>query len=240
MKVIEVEHLEKVFKIPHEKRNTIFSSMTGLFHPNNYEIFHALNDIHFSIDDGETFGIIGKNGSGKSTLLKLIAHVLTPTSGKITVRKNVTPFLELGVGFYWEFSVLENIRLYGTIMGLTYREIDDKTEEIITFAGLEKFRDTRLRHLSTGMQLRLAFSTAIQTRPEILLLDEVLAVGDLEFQKKCFDAFKKFKNEGVTILLASHDLSSIQRFCDRTLLIHQGNQIGVGETKDIISHYEKM
>ncbi|HUT38452.1 MAG TPA: ATP-binding cassette domain-containing protein, partial [Methanoregula sp.] len=174
--VIEVNHLHKIFRIPHEKRNTIFETLTGLMKPNNYEILHALKDINFSVEEGEMFGIIGKNGSGKSTLLKIMSRILIPTEGSVITKKAVTPFLELGVGFNYDFTAAENVKIYGIIMGLTPRDIEDKTEDILEFAGISQFRDTKLRNFSSGMQVRLAFSTAIQTNPQILLLDEVLAV----------------------------------------------------------------
>jgi lipopolysaccharide transport system ATP-binding protein len=238
MDVITVEHLNKVFRIPHEKRDTLFAALTGLIKPESYETLHALKDISFSIEEGEMFGTIGANGSGKSTLLKILARILRPTSGRVDVRKAVTPFLELGVGFQYHFTSIENIRMYGTIMGLSQREIADKSDEILEFAGLERFRDTKLTNLSTGMQLRLAFSTAVQTRPEILLLDEVLAVGDLEFQKKCYDVLNRFKKEGVTIVFVSNDLESVKKFCSRTLLIDHGDQVMMGDTREVVEYYQ--
>jgi lipopolysaccharide transport system ATP-binding protein len=185
-------------------------------------------------------GIIGQNGSGKSTLLKILARILVPTEGTVCVRKRITPFLELGVGFNQDFTAAENIRIYGIIMGLTPREIDEKTEFILEFADMERFRDTKIRNISSGMQVRLAFSTAIQTRPEILLLDEVLAVGDLDFQKKCLDALDRFKSEGVTIIFVSHDLDEVQAHCGRAMLLHHGEMVITGETKEVIEKYRSF
>lgn len=238
MEVIRVEHLSKEFRIPHEKRDTLFAALTGLMHPASFETFAALKDLSFSVEDGEMFGVIGQNGSGKSTLLKLLSRIIRPTSGTIEVRKPVTPFLELGVGFQYDFSAVENIRLYGMIMGLSRREIDDRVEEILKFAGLERFRDAKLKSYSSGMQVRLAFSTAIQTNPQILLLDEVLAVGDTEFQKKCNKVMTRFSNEGVTIVFVSHDLESVKRHCGRTLLLDHGKPVMVGETKEVVGIYQ--
>jgi lipopolysaccharide transport system ATP-binding protein len=235
---IEVTHLHKIFRIPHEKRNTIFQALTGLLKPPSYETFSALQDISFSVEEGEMFGIIGENGSGKSTLLKILSRILIPTGGSVITRKQVTPFLELGVGFNYDFSAAENIRIYGIIMGLTPREIEDKIEEILRFAGLERFRDTKLRNFSSGMYVRLAFSTAIRTDPQILLLDEVLAVGDMEFQKKCLGVLEQFKNEGVTIVFVSHDLESVKKHCGRALLLSHGKQVMLGETRDVVARYE--
>ena len=237
MTAIEVEHLHKTFRIPHEKRTTIFETLTGAFKPPTYETFHALKDINFTVEEGEALGIIGENGSGKSTLLKIIANILRPSSGKVTALKKITPFLELGVGFQPDLTAAENIKIYATIMGMQKREINDKLDDIIEFAGLEKFRDTKLKNFSSGMQVRLAFSTAIQTDPEILLMDEVLAVGDMEFQQKCLDVLSQYRKDGVTIVFVSHDLGSVRRFCDRTLLLNKGEQVVLGDTGDVIDRY---
>ena len=237
MEVIRVEHLSKEFRIPHEKRDTLFATMTGLMKPASYETFSALKDLSFTVEEGEMFGIIGENGSGKSTILKLLARIMRPTSGKIRVNRTVTPFLELGVGFQYDFSAIENIRMYGIIMGLSKRQIDDRTDEILAFAGLERFRDTKLKNFSSGMQVRLAFSTAIQTNPQILLLDEVLAVGDMEFQKKCLNALETFKKEGVTIVFVSHDLEAVKRHCGRVLLLNHGEHVMIGEPAEVVSRY---
>ena len=237
MSVIDVEHVEKVFRIPHEKRTTVFEALTGLLRPTHYKTFQALQDVTFSVEEGEMLGIIGENGSGKSTLLKILAGIMRPTSGKVSVNRRLTPFLELGVGFNPDFTAVENIRTYATIMGLSKREINGKIDDILEFAGLETFRDAKLKNFSSGMQVRLAFSTAIQTNPEILLMDEVLAVGDMEFQQKCMDVLNRYRNEGVTIVFVSHDLGSVRRFCDRTLLLRQGEQVALGETDEVIDRY---
>lgn len=237
MPVIEVEKLEKSFRIPHEKRTTLFEALTGVFKPESYEVFDALRDINFDVEEGEFFGIIGENGSGKSTLLKIIAGILYPSSGEVHIRKKVTPFLELGVGFQPDMTALENIKTYGTIMGMSKYDIKSRTDEILEFAGLEKFRDTKLKNFSSGMQVRLAFSTAIQTDPEVLLMDEVLAVGDMDFQQKCLDVLNSYRKEGVTIVFVSHDLGSVRRFCDRTLLLHKGEQVALGNTAEVIDKY---
>ena len=237
MTAIEVEHLHKTFRIPHEKRTTIFETLTGVFKPPTYETFNALKNINFTVEEGDALGIIGENGSGKSTLLKIIANIMRPSSGRVTSLKKLTPFLELGVGFQSDLTAAENIRIYATIMGMQKREIDDKLDNIIEFAGLEKFKDTKLKNFSSGMQVRLAFSTAIQTDPEILLMDEVLAVGDMEFQQKCLDVLSKYRKDGVTIVFVSHDLGSVRRFCDRTLLLNKGEQVVLGDTGDVIDRY---
>lgn len=237
MPVIEVENLEKSFRIPHEKKTTLFEALTGIFKPESYEVFHALHNINFDVEEGEFFGIIGENGSGKSTLLKIIAGILYPSSGKVHIRGKITPFLELGVGFQSDMTAVENIKTYGTIMGMSKSDIKSRTDDILEFAGLEKFRDTKLKNFSSGMQVRLAFSTAVQTDPEILLMDEVLAVGDMDFQQKCLDVLNSYRKEGVTIVFVSHDLGSVRRFCDRTLLLHKGEQIALGNTAEVIDKY---
>ena len=234
---VEVENLWKTFQIPHERRTTLFENLVGMMSPNQYETFTVLKDVSFKVDEGECLGIIGDNGSGKSTMLKIIANILRPTKGKVKVNGKITPFLELGVGFQPDLTVRENIGVYATVMGLSRKEIKDRADDVIEFAGLHRFEDTKLKNLSSGMQVRLAFSTAIQTDPDVLLVDEVLAVGDMEFQQKCFDTFNRYRKEGVIILLVSHDLSAVRRFCDRTLLLSDGKQMAIGETGEILDKY---
>lgn len=233
---IVVSNLQKIFKIPHEKKNTFFEHLIDFKHNGNEE-FVALKNINFSVKRGEAIGIIGENGSGKSTLLKIIAHILRPSNGYVKINGKITPFLELGVGFQPDLTAKENIYLYGAVMEMSDREIDSKIDEILNFSGLKKFEDTKIKNFSSGMQVRLAFATAIQTKPDILLLDEVLAVGDMEFQQKCLDIFKQYIKEKKTIVFVSHDLGSIRRFCDKTLLLRHGEQIAFGNTSDIIDKY---
>jgi ABC-type polysaccharide/polyol phosphate transport system ATPase subunit/SAM-dependent methyltransferase len=234
---VEIQHLWKTFQIPHERRTTLFENLTGFFRPNSYETITILKDVNLQVERGECIGIVGDNGSGKSTLLKIIANILRPTRGAVKVYGKLTPFLELGVGFQSDLTVRENIRVYATIMGLPQKIISERITEVIKFAGLERFEDMKLKNLSSGMQVRLAFSTAIQTDPAVLLVDEVLAVGDMEFQQKCFDVFNRYRREGVTILFVSHDLDAVRRFCDRTLLLGGGEQRALGETEDVLDKY---
>lgn len=235
---IVVTDLWKTFRIPHEKRNTIFESLAGFIDgKQGYEEFTALKNINFRINKGEAIGIIGENGSGKSTLLKIISNILRPTRGTVKINGKLTPFLELGVGFQPNLTLIENINIYGAIMGLTDREINAKINEILDFSGLKRFEDAKLKNLSSGMQVRLAFATSIQTDPEILLMDEVLAVGDMEFQQKCIDVFQQYLRDKKTIIYVSHDLNSIRRFCSRSLLLRQGEQIAFGDTNEIIDKY---
>ena len=234
---VQVEHLWKTFQIPHERRTTLFENLAGMMKPRRYETYTALKDVSFAVDEGECVGIIGDNGSGKSTLLKIIANILRPTRGKVSVEGKMTPFLELGVGFQPDLTVKENVGVYATVMGLSRKMIKERTDNIIDFAGLQKFEDTKLKNLSSGMQVRLAFSTAIQTDPDILLVDEVLAVGDREFQQKCFEVFNRYRREGVTILFVSHDLGAVRRFCSKTLMLKSGKQVEFGDTNEVIDKY---
>lgn len=234
---IVVENLTKEFNIPHERRTTLFENLKGAFQPSAYERFVALKNVTFAVEKGESIGVIGDNGSGKSTLLKLLAQIIRPTSGRITVNGKITPFLELGVGFQPDMTARENIEVYGTVMGLSNKEIFRNMDSVLEFAGLTKFRDTKLKNFSSGMAVRLAFSTAIQVKPEILLVDEVLAVGDMEFQQKCLDIFNEYIQSDVTILFVSHDLTAVRRFCSKTILMDHGKMAAFGKTSEIIDRY---
>ncbi len=238
MNMIEVEHLWKNFRIPLEKRNTVFDALVGLLDTKRgYEKFIALKNINFSVKKGEWIGIIGPNGSGKSTLLKIIANTIRPTRGRVKVNGRITSFLELGVGFQPDLSANENIYVYGAIMGFSDAEIKERVDGILDFAGLKHFANTKLKNFSSGMVVRLAFSTAIQTEPEILLLDEVLAVGDLDFQQKCFAVFKRFRQVDKTVVFVTHDLNSVEKFCDHALLLNHGEQVALGDTEEVIGQY---
>ena len=241
MNMIEVEHVWKIFRIPREKKNTIFETLLGLFDnkKKGYQEFVALKDINFSVRRGEWIGIIGPNGSGKSTLLKIIANIIRPTKGRVRVNGKITSFLELGIGFQPDLTAIENIYIYGAIMGFSDSQMKEKVEKILDFSGLKRFSNTKLKNFSSGMVVRLAFSTAIQTEPEILLLDEVLAVGDLEFQKKCFNIFEQYRKQDKTVIYVSHDLNSVKRFCDRALLLNNGEQIALGNSEEVIDKYIK-
>ena len=218
-KIIEVRNLSKLFRIPNEKRNTLMESITRIVSPLQYNELWALKNVNFNVEKGDFIGIIGENGSGKTTLLKLIAGILTPTNGYIKTYGKIVPFLELGIGFNDDLTGRENVHLYSHIMGLNKKEIERKIDRIIKFSGLEKFIDSKLNMYSSGMKIRLAFSTAIQTDSDIFLIDEALAVGDIKFQRKCFDFFKRIKKEGKTILFVSHDLDSIRKLCNKALLL---------------------
>ena len=220
--MIHFEQVNKVFRLPHERKITLRQRFVSIFQKNTYERFYALRDINFIVKQGEFLGVIGKNGSGKSTLLKLIAKVLEPTSGRVITKADVAPFLELGVGFQGDLTVKDNIFLYGALLGMNRKQITGKYGWIIEFSGLDRFVDAKLKNLSSGMQVRLAFSITVSIESPILLVDEVLAVGDIDFQKKCYDVFEKFKQTGKTIVFVSHDLNAVEKFCDRVILLENG------------------
>jgi ABC-type polysaccharide/polyol phosphate transport system ATPase subunit len=234
---IEVEGVSKTFWIPHEQRMRLKEHVVSPFKRTEYERNDSLRDITFSIQPGEFFGVIGANGSGKSTLLKLIAGIYRADSGTVTVRGRLSPFIELGVGFNPEFSARTNIEINGMLIGMTRRQVAERFDAILSFAGLERFVDQKLKNYSSGMLLRLAYSVAIQVPAEILLLDEALAVGDAEFQQKCFDTFEQMRTDGKTVVFVSHDLEAVTRWCDRALLLEHGRLARIGEPDDVIDAY---
>lgn len=235
---IKVDKVSKSFKLPHEKVNSIKSVFVGLFNgKRTYEKQEVLKDISFEIKKGEFFGIIGRNGSGKSTLLKLLAGVYSPDKGAIYISGKLTPFIELGVGFNPELTARENVYLNGALLGFNRNEIDGMYDEIVEFAELKKFMDQKLKNYSSGMQVRLAFSIAIRSKSEILLLDEVLAVGDAIFQKKCYEYFKQLKKDKRTVVFVSHDTNAVLEYCDRALFIEQGKLVNTGDTTSVINAY---
>lgn len=234
---IKVEHISKSFEIPHEQRNTIRERIINVRKKTTYEKFEALKDVSFEIWKGEFFGIIGRNGSGKSTLLKILAGIYTPDSGSVEVSGEISPFLELGVGFNPELSGKDNIFLNGTILGLTKKEIEKKYRQIVEFSELERFIDVKLKNYSSGMQVRLAFSVSIHANKDILLMDEVLAVGDANFQSKCLSEFIKYKDTGKTVVLVTHDIGTVQRYCNRALLLRNGNIMMVGKADEVCNDY---
>jgi lipopolysaccharide transport system ATP-binding protein len=237
--MIALEGVNKIFRLPHDRKTTLRQRFVGLLQRQTYEELYALRDINLKVDNGEFLGIIGKNGAGKSTLLKLIARVLEPTSGTVSVNGTTAPFLELGVGFQWELTVKDNIFFYGALLGMSRREIEQKYDWIVDFSGLERFVDAKLKNLSSGMQVRLGFSITVSVESLILLVDEVLAVGDIDFQQKCYDSFESFKKNGRTILFVSHDLNAIERFCDRAILLEKGEIKGQGEPDVVIAQYQE-
>jgi ABC-2 type transport system ATP-binding protein len=222
---IIVENVYKDFRLPHEKHSTLKSSLfRSLSGKKNKTIIkqHALKDVSFTIGKGEFFGIVGRNGSGKSTLLKILAGIYQPTKGSVQVRGKLVPFIELGVGFNPELSGRENVFLNGALLGFSRREIESMYDEIVAFAELEAFMDQKLKNYSSGMQVRLAFSMAVRANAEILLVDEVLAVGDTEFQRKCFEYFRFLKKTKKTVVFVSHDMNAVKEYCDRAVLVEGG------------------
>jgi ABC-type polysaccharide/polyol phosphate transport system ATPase subunit len=235
--VIRVDRVTKSFRIPHENRNTLRERVLRLARRTTYESFTALNEVSLDIMKGEFFGILGRNGSGKSTLLKILASIYTPDSGDVIVNGELSPFLELGVGFNPELSGRDNIFLNGTILGIKRKDIRKKFDEIVAFSELERFIDQKLKNYSSGMQVRLAFSVALFAQKDVLLMDEVLAVGDGLFQAKCLAEMNKLKNNNKTVILVSHDVGAIQAYCDRACIISGGKIIRIGNAADIGSHY---
>ncbi|MBN1191139.1 MAG: ABC transporter ATP-binding protein [Dehalococcoidales bacterium] len=240
MPAISVNNVSKKFKIPHEKRKTLFHNILGVIKRQmDYEEFWALRDISFEVDRGETFGIIGKNGSGKSTLLKIIASVLYPDTGSVKKHGRIGSFLGLGVGFQSELSARENVFIYGSILGMKSKEITQRYDDIMAFAELERFENMAIKNFSSGMYMRLAFATAICANPDTLLLDEVFAVGDNAFHKKCAEKIYELQKEGKTILYVSHSMSTVKQLCQRSILIKQGQMVALGPTEDVIKQYEE-
>ncbi|MEX2556626.1 MAG: ABC transporter ATP-binding protein [Actinomycetota bacterium] len=226
---IEVIGVSKSFRIPHEQRMFFKEYFTHPFRRTTYERNDALKDVTFSVEEGEFFGVIGPNGSGKSTLLRILAGIYVPDSGVVRVGGLLSPFIELGVGFNPELTARDNIRMNGTLAGLTKRQLEERFDDILAFSELERFVDQKLKNYSSGMLVRLAYSIAIQIPFDVLLLDEVLAVGDEAFQEKCFATFERFKEERKTIVLVTHDLILASRFCDRALLLENGVVQMVGD-----------
>lgn len=238
--IIEIQNIEKKYTISHVNKPylTIQESIKGLFSRNeSSEDFYALNGVSFNVQPGESLGIIGKNGAGKSTLLKILSRITPPSRGKIICRGRLASLLEVGTGFHPELTGRENIYLNGSILGLKRVEIDKKFDEIVDFSGVEKFLDTPLKHYSSGMQLRLAFAVAAHLEPEILVIDEVLAVGDAEFQNKCMGKMDEVSRSGRTVLFVSHNMAAIKKLCSKTIVLKKGTVAFHGNTNDAIATY---
>lgn len=235
---ISVEGVDKAFKLPHEKQGSVKGVVINAFNSKkSFEQQQVLDNVSFEIKKGEFFGIVGRNGSGKSTLLKLLAEIYTPDTGTITVNGKLTPFIELGVGFNPELTGRENVFLNGALLGFNRKEMEAMYQDVVDFAELEKFMDQKLKNYSSGMQVRLAFSIAIRAESDILLLDEVLAVGDVIFQKKCFEYFKTLKKEKKTVVLVSHDSNILEEYCDSGILLEKGNIRSTGKIKKLVREY---
>ena len=238
--IISVKNLHKSFKLPTERswglKQAIFNRLKGI---KGYKEQKVLNGINFDIHQNEFVGIVGRNGSGKSTLLKTLAKIYFPEKGELTINGTLVPFIELGVGFNPELSGRENVYLNGALLGFSNKEMDTMYDEIVDFAELRPFMDQKLKNFSSGMQVRLAFSIAIRAKGDILLLDEVLAVGDAEFQKKCNDYFGAIKDKQ-TIILVTHDMNNVRRFCTRAILIEEG-KVELDDTPEKVAKaYENL
>ncbi len=240
---IEVAGVSKSFHLPHERTATLkgtFLNVVKLHRNRSIEIQHVLDDISFSVKPGEFLGVVGRNGSGKSTLLKILAGIYQPTRGRIEVGGRLVPFIELGVGFNGELSGRDNVYLNGALLGFSKAEMDKMYQSIVEFAELEKFMDQKLKNYSTGMQVRLAFSVAIRAEADILLIDEVLAVGDASFQRKCFEYFKSLKKNRKTVVFVSHNMGAIREFCNRALLLEEGEVKAIGKADSVASKYGQL
>jgi len=235
---IQAENISKTFRIPHEKISTLRGAFVNMFRSNGYEEFKALDNVNFEVKKGEFFGIIGRNGSGKSTLLKILAGIYQPDKGgKVKINGLISPFLELGIGFNPELSGRDNIYLNATVLGLTKKQIDEKFDDIVEFSELRRFIDQKVKNYSSGMQVRLMFSVAIHANREILLMDEVLAVGDTNFQSKCLEKFNEYHEQGKTVVLVTHDIGTVQKYCDRAMLLRDGKIQMIGDPQKVSNEY---
>lgn len=242
---ISVKNISKTFRIPHEKVTSLRGAFVRGVSPlwkrgvrgDFFEEFKALDDVSFEVKKGEFFGIIGRNGSGKSTLLKILAGIYQADNGSVEINGMISPFLELGIGFNMELSGRDNIYLNATVLGMTKEQIDQKFELIVKFSELERFIDQKLKNYSSGMQVRLAFSVSIHANRDILLMDEVLAVGDSNFQSKCLEEFNKYKDSGRTVIIVTHDIAVVQRYCDRAMLLRNGRINKIGKAEEVVNEY---
>lgn len=239
--MIEVGNVSKSFKLPHERRTSIKSVVINIFRGRQtYEKHEVLKNVSFEVKKGEFLGIVGRNGSGKSTMLKLLAGIYTPDKGVININGKLTPFIELGVGFNPELTGRENVYLNGALLGFSRKEMNSMYDKIVAFAELARFMDQKLKNYSSGMQVRLAFSIAIRAKSDILLIDEVLAVGDSLFQQKCYDYFDKIKQSDTTVIFVSHDMGAIQSFCDRAILLDKSRLIIEGKPVEVVKKYSEV
>jgi ABC-type polysaccharide/polyol phosphate transport system ATPase subunit len=234
---VVVDDVSKTFRLPAEQVHTLKERALHPFRSSEHERLEALKGVSLSVDPGEFFGIVGRNGSGKSTLLKCMAGIYRVDGGRIFIDGRLSTFIELGVGFNPDLAAKDNVTINGVMMGLTPSEAADRFEQVIEFAELEDFTDMKLKNYSSGMEVRLAFSVAIQVDADVLLIDEVLAVGDAAFQQKCFDVFYRMRDEGKTVLLVTHDMGAVTRFCDRAALLDRGEVVDFGDPDDVAKSY---
>lgn len=236
---IQLKGVSKKYSIGKEKDGSLRGTLASIFSKKSrkQEDFWALKDVSFDIQKGDVIGIIGKNGAGKSTLLKVLSQITRPTEGRIEINGRVASLLEVGTGFHPELTGRENVYLNGTILGMTRKEVAAKFDEIVAFSGIEKFIDTPVKHYSSGMYVRLAFAVAAHLEPEILIIDEVLAVGDAEFQKKCLGKMKDVAGEGRTVIFVSHDLGAVKQLCNKGVLLHDGAIVALGSMEKALESY---
>ncbi len=237
---VSVEQVSKRFVLPHQHYSTLKERALHPLRSRSFDTLHAVNDVSFQVHSGEFFGIVGRNGSGKSTLLKVLAGIYEADDGRARVSGRLSPFIELGVGFNPDLTARDNVIVNAIMLGLTRKEARERFDEIIAFAELEEFLDLKLKNYSSGMSVRLAFSVAIQVDADVLLIDEVLAVGDIAFQQKCFDQFHRLKEQGKTIVFVTHDMSAVERFCDRAMLIERGNIVTIDEPHAVATAYNEL
>jgi ABC-type polysaccharide/polyol phosphate transport system ATPase subunit len=237
---VSVQELAKAFRMPHQRYTTLKERALHPFAARSFDEFEALHGVTFDVRQGEFFGIVGRNGSGKSTLLKCLAGIYRLDHGHVRLSGRVSPFIELGVGFNPDLSARDNVLINAIMLGLSRREARALFDEIIEFAELEEFVDLKLKNYSSGMGVRLGFSVAIRVEADVILVDEVLAVGDASFQQKCFDEFDRMKDAGRTILFVTHDMGAVQRFCDRGLVLERGEVVDIGEPEQIARTYAEL
>jgi ABC-type polysaccharide/polyol phosphate transport system ATPase subunit len=237
---VSAHGVSKTFRLPHQHYSTLKERALHPLTARTYDEFEVLRDISFEVAAGEFFGIVGRNGSGKSTLLKCLAGIYDTDAGRIEVRGRMSPFIELGVGFNPDLTARDNVLINAIMLGLSRREARARFEQIIEFAELEEFVDLKLKNYSSGMSIRLGFSVAIQVDAEVILVDEVLAVGDASFQQKCFAEFDRMKADGRTILFVTHDMNSVERFCDRGMVLERGQTADVGAPEHITRTYGEL
>jgi len=235
--VIRARGISKSFLIPSVRRSTVREHLFGAFERRRFERLQVLDDISFDLQAGETLGIMGRNGSGKSTLLKVVCGIYQPDSGSVEVAAPLTPILELGVGWNPELDAVDNVFLIGSVMGLTLAEIRSRLQKILAFAELERFANLEMKHYSSGMASRLAYAIAFEAVREVLVLDEIFAVGDAGFRQKCEERYRELRAAGHSVLLVSHDPGPVTMFCDRALLLDQGAIIFEGAAKDVVARY---
>ena len=237
---VSVEHVSKTFRLPHQHYHTLKERALHPWRARGFETLRAVQDVSIEIPPGEFFGIVGRNGSGKSTLLKCLAGIYDIDSGELAINGRLSPFIELGVGFNPDLTARDNVIINAIMLGLSRKEATERFHDILAFAELEEFVDLKLKNYSSGMYVRLAFATAVQVDADILLIDEVLAVGDAAFQQKCFDEFTRLREQGRTMLFVTHDMGSVERFCDRAMLLDGGRVIDVGDPVTIARQYNHL